>query len=163
MEIFKYLKKRKHIDSWKEFHKSLSLTLDRSNNPAYVGLIFEEFAKLYFIQKDKFKHVWLFKEIPYDLRKELNLYSQDIGVDLLLIDYSNNAWAIQCKFKIDKTIKLSWSKDKLANLFAAGYQSDYFLVFSSGKSLDNRTLSTYPDNLFTVLIDDLEQLNKIDF
>jgi len=134
----------KDVESWKDL-KSRLATFSASDDikvksPFMTGKLFEYFCKYYFLVeptvKDDFKEVWLFDEIPIDIKHKLNFTSQDYGVDLLLKDINDKYVALQCKYRNDESVRLSWSKDKIANLFAYGNKAERFAVFSNVSDLD---------------------------
>jgi len=100
-----------------------------------AGNIFEYFAKYYFLndpkQTELFKEVWLYSEIPLEILERLKLPPVDHGIDLLLQDYDNDFHAVQCKFKNDEFKKLSWSGDKIANVFALATLCQKVIVFTN--------------------------------
>jgi len=104
-----------------------------------AGNIFEYFAKYYFLteptQTDLFKHVWLYNEIPLDISKKLKLPPIDHGIDILLQDFDNNYHAVQCKFTNDELKTLSWSGDKIANVFALGTLCKKVMVFTNASDV----------------------------
>ncbi|PZX09660.1 Mrr restriction endonuclease-like protein [Breznakibacter xylanolyticus] len=105
-----------------------------------AGKIFEIFTKHYFIaspsEKDNYKNVWLFEEVPTEIRNKLNIGNIDYGVDLVLEDTEGLFYAVQCKFKNDENSVLNWSADKIANLFAFCPNADGYIVFSNAADLD---------------------------
>lgn len=131
--------------SWKELKLEISkfnVHSSESNiKDTRAGSIFELFTKLYFLvsptEKDNFKNVWLFNEIPFEVRAKLNLGNQDYGVDLVLQDVEDRFLVVQCKYKNDEFSKLNWTADKIANLFAFCPKADGFIVFSNASDLDS--------------------------
>jgi superfamily II DNA or RNA helicase len=105
-----------------------------------AGKIFEFFTKHYFkacpSEKDNYKNVWLFDEIPSEIRNKLNIGNIDYGVDLILEDTEGLFYAVQCKFKNDENSILNWTADKIANLFAFCPNADGYIVFSNAADLD---------------------------
>ena len=105
-----------------------------------AGKIFEIFTKHYFIaspsEKDNYKNVWLFDEVPSEIRNKLNIGNIDYGVDLVLEDTEGLFYAVQCKFKNDENSVLNWTADKIANLFAFCPNADGYIVFSNAADLD---------------------------
>ena len=61
----------------------------------------------------------------------MGLGTIDRGIDLILENNSGELTVVQCKFRLDQSTNLSWTKDKLANLFAEGDKADSFLVFTN--------------------------------
>lgn len=111
----------------------------------YVGQLFEEFAKLYFLHeptvKADFINVWLYKDIPHDIKKYLGLGKVEHGVDLLLEDNENRLIAVQCKYRTDESIFLHWSSDKIANLFGFCPKADGYIVFSNVSGIDQVSIT----------------------
>ena len=68
-------------DNWNDFSKALSDYADKSkkSKEGFVDLnnLFTTFAKYYFladpVTKSLYKNVWLFEEIPKDLKNKLKL------------------------------------------------------------------------------------------
>lgn len=131
-----------------------------------AGKIFEVFTKLYFLvsptEKDNFKNVWLFEEIPLEVRSKLNLGNQDYGVDLVLKDLEDQYFVVQCKYKNDEASKLNWSADKIANLFAFCPNATGYIVFSNAIDLDNVSKSRY-DNFTFYGVANLNEIEKETF
>ncbi len=100
--------------SFKDLDRSLSkLTKMKKNKLA--GDIFEYLTKLYLEvspeYKTKIKKVYLLKEIPTNLKKKLKLPNTDEGIDLVAETFDNEYWAIQCKYRSDKTETLKVKGD----------------------------------------------------
>ncbi len=122
---------------------SLKLRLERFNTSqtkttrkkTIAGKIFEFFAKYYFLtepeQTDLYNEVYLYEEIPFEITQKLKLPSVDHGIDILLQDKKGKYHAVQCKFKNDESKKLSWSGDKIANVFALGTLCESIMVFTN--------------------------------
>ncbi len=117
-----------------------------------AGKIFEVLTELYFrlspTEKDNFKNVWLFEDVPSVIRKSLNLGNQDYGADLILEDIEGKLYAVQCKFKNDESSRLNWTSDKIANLFAFCPTADHFIVFSNAADLDKVSKSRHENFTF---------------
>lgn len=77
------------------------------------GDIFEEFT--YYLFKldprlnNNLENIWFYKDIPNKILSELNLPSRDKGIDLLA-KINNQYYAIQCKFRQDPNVTISWSE-----------------------------------------------------
>jgi len=131
--------------TWKDIKSDLSKynihNLEVGEKDTRAGKIFEILSQLYFrlssTEKDNFKNVWLFEEVPSNIRTKLNLGNQDYGADLILEDIEGKLYAVQCKFKNDESSRLNWTSDKIANLFAFCPNADHFIVFSNAADLDN--------------------------
>jgi len=137
-----------------------------------AGVLFEHFAKYYFLVeptvKDEYKNVWLFKDIPEIIRKQLNFTYQDYGVDLILQGYDDEITAVQCKFKNDESTKLSWSKDKLANLFGYCPTADNYIIFTNVSDIDHITKSRFNNfslysiyNLLELLENTIKNISRL--
>jgi len=122
-------------NSWRKLKPELSkLNTSKSSTSrkkTIAGKVFEHFCKYYFSidpTQDEFETVWLYEEIPENIRTELQLPPIDHGIDILLKNRDGDFCAVQCKFKNDETKSLSWSGDKIANVFALGTNCRYILV-----------------------------------
>jgi len=97
------------VNSWNDFKKILS-----TKTKLEKGTVFEELTKYYLsynaIYKSKLKTVWLQKEVPSSVLKNLNLPLNDQGIDLIAETHDGAFWAIQCKYLQDEDQKLSHRK-----------------------------------------------------
>lgn len=86
------------ITNFLAFHESLK-PLDKNTKGNY----FEYFCMLYFLlepyHKQNYKNIYLYTEIPSKLKKELNLPTDDKGIDAIVSDNHNNIYAIQVKYR----------------------------------------------------------------
>lgn len=160
----------KDKSTWRELKPELSKynvhSTDIAKKDTRAGKIFEVFTKFYFLvsptEKDNFKNVWLFEEIPFEVRNKLNLGNQDYGVDLVLQDIEDQYFVVQCKYKNDESSKLNWSADKLANLFAFCPNANGYIVFSNVIDLDNVS-KTRHDNFTFYGVANLNEIEKETF
>lgn len=150
-KLTKILSKAK---SWTDIFNEVSrINLEK---PKLAGTLFEVFCKYYFLEdpsvRSDYKHVWLFEEAPQKIKKKLGFAKRDYGVDLLLEDKEGAFSVVQCKFRNNQSSNLSWSKDKIANLFAEGDKADYFIVFTNASGLDKHSKSKKEEKfkLFTL-------------
>jgi superfamily II DNA or RNA helicase len=108
---------------------------DTTTKTTIAGKIFEVFAKYYFETEpskiELYEKVWLYDEIPLSIKEHLKLPAIDHGIDLLLHGFDEKYYAVQCKYKNDENLKLSWSGDKIANVFALGTNCDKIIVFTN--------------------------------
>mgnify|MGYP002856588043 FL=1 len=155
------------ISDWESLKRKLEDSYNTSlqkdgNKSTLAGKLFEYFAKYYFIchplYQNEFNNVWLFDEIPLDVKKSLNINHIDHGIDLVLKDKNNSYIAVQCKFKNDENSKLGWSKDKLGNLFGFASSIDKLIIFSNASEIDDVS-KTRTDNLCFLSIKDLLELD----
>jgi len=107
--------------SWSELNKKLE-ELTKSGQAKIAGDIFENVCK-YFLQtapqyQTKLKNVWLLKEVKEDLKRKLNLPSNDEGIDLIAETFDNKYWAIQSKYRSDPkdTLTIKGDLATFANL-----------------------------------------------
>src|SRR5690606_34044999 len=154
-------------NSWRDLKPELSRynvhDSDTGDKDTRAGKIFEVFTKYYFltspIEKDNYKSVWMFEEIPSDIRNKLDLGNIDYGVDLLLEDTEGQYFAVQCKFKNDEKATLNWSADKIANLFAFCPKADGYIVFSNAADLD-KISKTRHDNFTFYSVTNLQEIES---
>jgi predicted helicase len=76
------------------------------------GDLFEEFTyhlfKLDARLNQNLENIWLYKDIPNKILKELSLPTKDKGIDLLA-KIDGEYYAIQCKFRQDPTVIIPWA------------------------------------------------------
>lgn len=77
------------------------------------GDLFEHFVyhlfKLDSRLNNKLQNIWLYSDVPTDVIAELDLPDRDLGIDLIaLID--NEYCAIQCKFRQNTNMTVSWKE-----------------------------------------------------
>ena len=168
LELAKLLQDISEWESLKNKLESLyntSLQKDGKKS-TLAGKLFEYFAKYYFIchplYQNEFNNIWLFEEIPLDVKVSLNINHVDHGIDLLLEDKNNSYIAVQCKFKNDENCTLGWSKDKLGNLFGFASEIDKLIIFSNASEIDDVS-KTRTENLCFLSIKDLLELDEVFF
>lgn len=146
-----------------DYNTSKTKKTDKKN---IAGKIFEYFSKYYFEtnpeKMDYYENVWLYEEIPLDIKEQLSLPSIDHGIDILLKTPEQKFHAVQCKFKNDQTKKLSWSGDKIANVFGSGIKCDKIIVFSNASSV-TKTAKGYDEIYEEILHDKLLEITSEDF
>ena len=129
----------KDTNSWDECKEKMIKFA--KNDYSFVGkVLFEKFAKYYFLfnpsLRNDYKEIWLYGEIPYEVKASLNLPHKDHGIDLLLQDHKGKFYAVQCKFKMDQNTKLCWTKDKIGNFFGSTNKVDGYIVFANTYDID---------------------------
>ena len=127
--------------NWNDLKNQIS-NLDENQK----GKVFELFAKQYFLHspfvKDNYKCIWLYNEVPQEIKEKLNLSNSDYGIDLLLQDLNNEYCAVQVKYRGEETRTLNWSADKISNLFGLGINFiNNFIVFSNASKIDQVSLT----------------------
>ncbi len=94
------------VNSWNDFKNVLE-----SKSKLEKGNAFEELTKYYLqynpVYKSKLKNIWLQKELTPSILKQLNLPTNDQGIDLIAETYEGTYWAIQCKYLQDEEQRLS--------------------------------------------------------
>ncbi|MFA6303956.1 MAG: hypothetical protein WC627_12605 [Legionella sp.] len=147
----------KNASTWWDVYSELSKQ-NTVRNPL-VGKLFEEFCKCYYLLdslvKNEYRNVWLFSEIPQNIKTRLNLGKIDHGIDLVLEGVDGTLSVVQCKFRKNQNGNISWTKDNLANLFADGDKADYFIVFTNASGLDKHSLTKKENQLKLVTLGDL--------
>jgi predicted helicase len=56
------------------------------------------------------KDIWLYDNVPTNIKKELTLPSRDKGIDLLLQLKNGDYYAIQCKFRQNPNTIITWTE-----------------------------------------------------
>jgi len=84
--------------------------IKRRENKKIKGDMFEEFCVLYLKHIKKYDNVWLLHDIPSNILDSLKLKRKDMGIDIIVFN-KGMYYAVQCKYKKNKTIRkniLSW-------------------------------------------------------
>lgn len=78
-------------------------------NKKTKGDLWEGFCVLYCEKILEHNQVWLLKDVPEDVRKELSLVKKDFGIDIIS-KKGNDYFAIQCKYRkpTNKVQLISW-------------------------------------------------------
>jgi len=111
------MQERKIIQNSKSF-KDLDRTLKKlikNKKAKLAGSIFEYLTKLFLEvspeYQTKLRKVYLLNEIPTAVKRKLKLPNTDEGIDLIAETFDNEYWAIQCKYRSDKTETLKVKGD----------------------------------------------------
>ena len=105
------------FDSYSDRPASTYIELRQRDDKIMKGFAWEKFCQWYLITVKKYQQVWLWKEIPEDVKEELRLTMRaDNGIDIVAQQYgSGNYIAVQCKYKKRqiakgrRTVKVSWA------------------------------------------------------
>ena len=93
--------------SWADFQRRL-----RDLSEKQKGDLFEELVKAYLQLEpeyaSKLKRVWLYREVPQAIAKQLKLPATDQGIDLVAETTDGEFWAVQCKYRQDPDHSLNW-------------------------------------------------------
>jgi len=148
------------LKSWMDFDQALSI-LDSKRK----GDAFELLCKYYFILHPKNEHinrekVWLLREVPVAVKKELGL-GEDTGFDLLLQDKQGNYIPVQCKYHSDPKKNLSW--DEASTFFGRYFANDtykeaYICTSAYGVSRHYQDAKTKP--VIRVMGTDFQKLDE---
>jgi superfamily II DNA or RNA helicase len=100
------------ITKMKTFNDVYDLTKSLSNKEK--GDIFEKLTYYVFLLHPNYKNItkeiWLYNDIPGGITIQFNLPFTDKGIDLLLKTVDSEYYPIQCKFRSDKDVVVSWSE-----------------------------------------------------
>ena len=99
-------------------------------NKKLRGDIFEEFCKRYLENhySTPLKNVWLFSEVPQEVKEKLGLRNQDLGIDIIALDFKGRYYAVQVKYRKHNPHKqtqiIGWKQ--LSTFYALVYRSGPF-------------------------------------
>lgn len=102
-------------------------------NKKLRGDLWEEFCKLYLLnvystKNLQFTKVWLYRELPDNVREELGLRTRDEGIDLIALDTRGRYSAIQAKYRktrLDNSAQfIGWKQ--LSTFYALVYRTGPF-------------------------------------
>jgi len=85
----------------------------KNRNTKLKGDIFEEFCYRYMKICYQLKEVWYYKDVPIEIKEELNLTKNDMGIDFIGINNKNEYYAIQAKYRKRKKGKktgITWKQ-----------------------------------------------------
>jgi|CXWL01.1.fsa_nt_gi predicted helicase len=155
------------IETWADLKRKLeqfnTIQTETTSKKTVAGKIFEIFSKYYFLtdpkQKDLYKTVWLYNDIPYEISSKLSLPPVDHGIDLLLIDNDDKFYAVQCKFTNDETKLLSWGGDKISHLFGLATKCDKAIVFTNASDTTH-VAKGFSEKFIQIAFDELDKIDK---
>ena len=109
-------------NSWDSFWERTSKV---SN--AEKGIAFERLTQLYLQTapeyRTKLQHVWLLRDVPPDIRRQLNLPAPDEGIDLIARTRGGEYWAIQSKFRSQRDQPLTHCPTGSLSCFSPSLQT----------------------------------------
>lgn len=133
------------IENWDQFEKHAA-PLGKTQK----GQLFEHLVKHYLELDPKYQllleKVWLFADVPHDVRQATNLPPIDQGIDLVAKTHDGEYWAIQAKYRADSLSSLSWPEVATFTGLAFGTckQISFGLLCTTTERL-SRTLPEYPN------------------
>lgn len=102
----KYVEQIKTFDDFYRIIKGLTET--------QKGDLFEDFTECLFMFHPYYinftKKIWFIKDCPSRIKTQLNIPDDDQGIDFVLLSQDDKYYAIQSKFRTDKSIKISWEE-----------------------------------------------------
>jgi predicted helicase len=133
-------------------------SFDHSSN--VKGDLFEHFSYMYLKRYREFKEVWLYKDIPLDIKDKLDLTTMDYGIDLICLDKHNNYYAIQAKYRKRHNYKTSLSWRHLSTFYAMVHKTGPFVKYIVITTTDK--LTNIGKDLNEEEFIGFNQLNEID-
>ena len=143
----KYIRDIKSIEKYNEISSKLSAD-DK-------GYMFEELTlyifKLHPLYVNFTKNIWLFNDLPCDLKTKLNLPETDQGIDLVLESDDNQYYAIQCKYRSNQDDVINWKELStfagltfgVGNNFYKGFYVTNTYVLTPNIVRSNKIISLY--------------------
>lgn len=135
----------KNAHSWTDLKPLLSnyntSETEKTKKNTKAGKLFELFAKFCFEHDVNFKEeynikqAFLYEELTDELKQRLRIGDIEHGIDLILLNHDDQTIAVQCKFKNDEEVKLSWNSEKLGNFFGFAKNANYHIVFSNSSDI----------------------------
>jgi len=148
--------------SWEDIHQKIKSI--NNDDHLLAGNLFQYFCQAYYLTESNSLHkdVWLFDDIPLDIKKKLRFKPKlEKGVDLVIRSTEGTFSAVQCKFKNDQRKKLLWGKpDKLSHLFADGRFCDDYIVFANTSAIDPYCEFKFHDRLTFVSFYELDSITE---
>lgn len=140
--------------SWKEIEDGISNKIEEKER----GDLFEEFVYTYFsIKKDfyQIENVYMFDDIPNEIKKLLKLEEIDYGVDGVYVRTDNKIVAYQVKFRSNRDNQPSYRE--LSTFWAESEYADYRCIITNTYSLPEQ--SDKKKDQFSILVDTFDLLD----
>lgn len=117
------------LEECENYYKSPSHSiyeLKQKQSTKIKGDIFEHFCLLYFKKIYGLQEIWLLQDLPENILQTLGLKRNDLGIDLIGIDYKLRYYAIQAKYRNRKNMYkkyrgLTWKQ--LSTFYALVYRT----------------------------------------
>ena len=124
---YRYLSRH---SSWESFYEAMrSLPASGRSGEASKGKTFEAFTKRYLERHpqyaSKLANVWLIEEIPSAVARQLRLPVNDEGIDLVCKTKTGDYWAVQCKYRGDKSSAVTRKELSTFSQLTFGYCSGF--------------------------------------
>lgn len=148
---------KKQFCSFLDFEKNLSLI----NNDKLKGDIFEEFVKIYFeLNKELYqiKNIYLLKEIPIELKRQLKLEKTDYGVDAVAEREDGEFVVFQVKFRSNRE---GLTHRELSTFVTEGGTAKYKYIISN--CYDIPISIKKHENIYPILFDTFQNLDRAFF
>ena len=148
---------KKKYNCFEELEKEISKLATNKEE----GDVFEQFVKLYFLLNRQFfqiKEVFLFSELPYELKKKLRLEKKDYGVDCVIIFNDNKIAGVQVKFRSKRELV---TYRELSTFLSESFKTDYKYIVSN--SYDIPKAVKKHKNIMTILVNTFEELDTLFF
>lgn len=116
--------------------------MKRRDNKHAKGAAWERFCHFYLSRVMGYYHVWLWKEIPEEVRAHLKLKSRvDNGIDIVAQRYQNGGFsAVQCKYRKRKDQTVTWTTlSTFVGLCAQTGPWDRQIVMTNCKGVSRKT------------------------
>jgi len=133
------------VESWNQFEEQAA-PLGKTQKGQLFEHLVKHFLELDPIYQSKLKKVWLFADVPHDVRQAIGLPPIDQGIDLIAVTHDGEYWAIQVKYRTDSLGTLSWPEvATFAGLaFVTCKQISFGLLCTTTERL-SRTIPDYPN------------------
>lgn len=99
-----------NIDSYSLFEIEINKLIKTKDK----GDLFEELTFFIFKFHPMYinftRHIWLYNDIPINIKTKLDLPNKDMGIDLILESFDNKFYAIQCKYRKNRNIIVNWGE-----------------------------------------------------
>lgn len=171
------IKKILHLDNDKILDRIIKICEDYYNKPVNCitdlkkrntklkGDIFECLAKLYFLNVYGLSTVWYYKEIPQEIKQELKLTNNDMGIDLVGVDSNGHYIAIQAKYRKRNSLKkVSVTWKQLSTFYALCLKTGPYyshIIFTTADYVTHIGKKTQKDK--TITYNALSKLNKFNW
>jgi len=137
--------------------EELEKMIEQIEDNVEKGTIFEYFAYYYLFHNANYyniSEIWMEKDIPAEIRKELKLEKTDYGVDGVFLRKDGKYVAYQAKFRSGRVAPTA---HELATFWAESEYADFRLIISNSYSLPK--VASKKKNQLSILIDAFMELD----
>ncbi len=152
-----------NVKNWIEFVQNAESVSEKER-----GDLFEILTKYYLLIEPtyttKLTDVWLWSEIPTNVKELLGLPTRDMGIDIVARTKTGKYWAVQCKYRSNKNGSLTWREiSTFAGLSLIRDRFELCLLAYTGSKYSEMLKQAEEGRVGLLSSDTWEQLDEVFF